>query len=42
MKTLFAALAVLTLAFGTVSLATPANASTTYLNPPNQYEGANN
>jgi len=41
MKTLFAALAVLTLAFGTVALTTPANASATYLFPPNSNQGAN-
>ncbi len=41
MKTVFAALAVLTLVFGTVALAAPANASSTYLFPPNQNQGAN-
>ena len=42
MKTFLAALAVMTLVFGTVGLTTPASASTTYLAAPNQYEGANN
>jgi len=41
MKTLFAALAVVTLAFGAVALTTPANAAATYLFPPNQNQGAN-
>ena len=41
MKNLFAALTVLTLVFGTVALAAPANASQTYLFPPNQNQGAN-
>jgi hypothetical protein len=40
-NTLFAALAVLTLVFGTAALAAPANAYT-YLHAPNQNEGGNN
>jgi hypothetical protein len=40
MKKLFAALTVLTLAFGTVALAAPANAA--HLFQPTQNEGANN
>jgi hypothetical protein len=40
MKKLFAALTVLTLTFGTVALAAPANA--TQLFQPTQNEGANN
>jgi len=40
MKKLLAVLAVLTVAFGALS-AVPANASKTYLFPPNQNEGAN-
>jgi hypothetical protein len=42
MKTFVAALAVLTLVFGTVSLAAPAHASKTFLHEANQNEGANN
>lgn len=42
MKKFFAALAVLTVAFGTALSALPANASTTYVSTPNPYEGANN
>jgi hypothetical protein len=42
MRTLFAALAVLTLVFGTVALAAPASASQTYLFPPHQDTGDNN
>lgn len=41
MKKFLAALAVLTVAFGTVALAVPANASSTYLFPPNENAGAN-
>ena len=41
MKKLFAVLTVLTVVFGALS-AVPANASKTYLFPPNQNEGANN
>ena len=41
MKTLFAALAVVTLTLGAVALTTPANASATYLFPPNGNQGAN-
>jgi hypothetical protein len=40
-KTVFAALAALSLVFGTVALATPANAQT-YLHGANTNEGANN
>lgn len=39
---LFAALAVLSLVLGTVTLVAPASASTVYLHAPNQNEGANN
>ncbi len=42
MRNFFAALAVLTVVFGTVALAVPANAANTYLFPPHQNEGANN
>ena len=42
MKTLFAALTVLTLVLGTVALAAPANASTTSLFPPASNEGNSN
>jgi hypothetical protein len=42
MKTLFAALAVLTLVFGTVAVVAPAHASKTFLHEPHQNEGANN
>ena len=42
MKKFFAALAVLTLVFGTVTFAAPANASNTYLFAAHQGEGANN
>lgn len=41
MKTMFAALAVLTLVFGTVALAAPVSAAA-YPYPANQYEGNNN
>jgi hypothetical protein len=40
MKTMFAALAVLALVFGTVALAAPASAATPYT--PGPYEGNNN
>jgi hypothetical protein len=42
MKTLFAALTVLTLVFGTVALTVPANASTTNLFAPASNEGNSN
>jgi hypothetical protein len=42
MKPMFAALAVLTLVFGTVALAAPASAAAAYPYPANQYEGNNN
>jgi hypothetical protein len=42
MKKMFAALTVLTLVFGTVTLSAPANASKVYLSAPNQNEGGNN
>jgi hypothetical protein len=42
MKKMFGALTVLTLVFGTVALAAPANASKVYLFAPNQNEGGNN
>ena len=41
-KILLAAISVLSLAFGTVALAAPADASRTFLSPPNQNEGGNN
>jgi hypothetical protein len=42
MKTLFAALTVLTLVFGTVALTVPASAATTSLFPPASNEGNSN
>ncbi len=42
MKTLFAALTVLTLVFGTVALTAPASASTTSLFAPASNEGSSN
>ena len=42
MKTLFTVLTLLTLGFGTVALTAPANASKTFVFPPNQNEGQNN
>ena len=42
MKTLLAVLTLLTLGFGTVAYMAPANASKTFLFPPNQNEGQNN
>jgi hypothetical protein len=41
MKTLFAALTVLTLVFSTVALTVPANASKTYLFQVHENEGSN-
>ena len=42
MKTLFAALTVLTLVLGTVTITAPANASATSLFPPASNEGNSN